>query len=115
WRDADDLLQPMGGAEAPQYGQAGLPYGAKNAPFETVAEVEQVLGMDPGLFAAAAAHLTVFTGLPRPEPRFASDPVLLAMGLEPTQVRQQREQEAGQGPGTIGVGSSTFSIESRAR
>src|SRR5690606_11852501 len=45
WRDADDMTQPQGGAEDPQYAAAGLAWGAKDAPFETVAEVEQVLGM----------------------------------------------------------------------
>ena len=47
WRDADSLTQPQGGAEDPEYAAAGLPYGAKDAPFETVAEAEQVLGVDP--------------------------------------------------------------------
>ena len=48
WRDADPLTQPQGGAEDPEYAAAGLPYGAKDAPFETVAEIEQVLGHDAG-------------------------------------------------------------------
>ena len=34
WRDADALTQPDGGAEDPDYAAAGLPYGAKDAPFE---------------------------------------------------------------------------------
>ncbi|QDW67112.1 general secretion pathway protein GspK [Luteimonas granuli] len=115
WRDSDDLVQPMGGAEARQYAQAGLPYGAKNAPFETVAEVAQVLGMDRRLFAAAVPHLTAFTGLPRPEPRFASDEVLEAMGLDPALVHQQREQAPESLHGLFGAGSGTYSIDSRAR
>ena len=71
WRDGDDLTQPMGGAEDPQYAAAGLPYGAKDAPFDTVAELEQVLGMPRTLFERAAEHLTVFSGLPQPDQRFA--------------------------------------------
>lgn len=47
WRDTDDLGQPSGAAEDPQYAAAGLPYGAKDAPFEDVGELQQVLGMTP--------------------------------------------------------------------
>lgn len=42
FRDADDDFQ-SGGAEAEQYRAAGLPLGPKNAPFETVVELDQVL------------------------------------------------------------------------
>lgn len=115
WRDSDDLVQPMGGAEARQYALAGLPYGPKNAPFETVAEVAQVLGMDRRLSAAAVPHLTAFTGLPQPEPRFASDAVLEAMGLDPALVHEQREQAPESLQGLSGAGSGTYSIDSRAR
>src|SRR5690606_20421139 len=45
WRDSDSLTQPAGGAEDPAYAEAGLPYGAKDAPFESLAELRQVLGM----------------------------------------------------------------------
>ena len=115
WRDADELTQPMGGAEDPQYAEAGLPHGAKDAPFETVAEVEQVLGMDRRLFEAAAPHLTVFTGLPQPDRRFATGEVLQAMGEDPAQVLQQRAAEDALSPGLVGAGSGTYSIDSRAR
>ena len=115
WRDADDLTQPMGGAESPQYAQAGLPYGARNAPFDTVAEVEQVLGMDRALFKASEAHLTVFTGLPTPDQRFASSEVLQALGLDPDLALQQRGDAGGLGESVVGAGSGTYSIDSRAR
>ena len=55
WRDADDLSQPVGGAEDGDYAAAGRPYGAKDAPFETIAELEQVLGMRPVLYASAGS------------------------------------------------------------
>src|SRR4051812_26066439 len=82
WRDADSLTQPQGGVEDPDYESAGLPYGAKDAPFETVAEVEQVMGMTPALYARAAPYLTVFTGNGTPDTAFAAAPVLTAMGLD---------------------------------
>ena len=65
WRDPDLLTQPEGGAEDPDYASAERPYGAKDAPFESVAELEQVLGMTPALYAKVAPDLTVFSGRTR--------------------------------------------------
>lgn len=116
WRDPDDLTQPRGGAEDPQYVAAGLPYGAKDAPFETVAEVEQVLGMTPWLAARLDGHLTVFSGLPIPDVRFATAPLLQAMGIDPEPVLADRERTPVPGDAAfVGGGSGTYSIESRAR
>lgn len=116
WRDADDLTQVQGGAEDPQYAAAGLPWGAKDAPFETIGEVEQVLGMTPELYARLSPHLTIFSGLPMPDPRFATGPVLQAMGVDPAPVLADRERP-GPPPAQafVGSGSGTYSIDSRAR
>jgi general secretion pathway protein K len=43
WRDADDVARP-GGAERHDYERAGVGYGPRNGPFESIAEVRQVLG-----------------------------------------------------------------------
>src|SRR5687768_14039744 len=59
WRDPDPLTQVSGGAEDPDYAAAGRPYGAKDTAFETVAEVEQVLGMTPELYARLEPYLTL--------------------------------------------------------
>ncbi len=115
WRDADSLSQPMGGAEDPQYAEAGLPYGAKDAPFETIAEVEQVLGMDRALFLAVEPYLTVFSGMPQPDRRFAAAPVLQALGVDPELVMPQREAGEAFSGELVGAGSGTYSIDSRAR
>lgn len=117
WRDPDTLTQPAGGAEDAQYAEAGRPHGAKDAPFETAAELEQVLGMTPALYAAVAAHVTVHSGRPQPDQRFASAEVLQAMGVDPTAILLQRESglPADAGAGIAGGGSGTYSIDSRAR
>ena len=115
WRDSDEFTQPMGGAEDPDYASAGLPYGAKDAPFESVAEVEQVLGMERALYEAVARHLTVFSGLPQPDQRFASGEVLQALGADPALVLAQREDPDAPVPDLVGAGSGTYSIDSRAR
>jgi general secretion pathway protein K len=107
WRDADSLTQPAGGAEDPAYADAGLGWGAKDAPFETVAELEQVLGMRPALFASAAPYLTVYTGQATPDTRAADGIVLQAMGAD-----RQRPLD----PDAVPLGGSgTYSIDSRAR
>lgn len=110
WRDTDPLTQPSGGAEDPDYAAAGLAYGAKDAPFETVAEVEQVLGMTPEIYARLESSLTVFTGAPL-NPTYAQGPVLAALGMEVQAALDQRLAA----PPHVGTGSGTYSIESRAR
>ncbi len=106
WRDEDQLVQVAGGAEDPNYAAAGLAWGAKDAPFETVTELEQVLGMRPALFRSLAPYLTVHGALAMPAMAFADAPVLQAMGVE----RPQPIDD------TLPVsGSGTYSIDSRAR
>jgi general secretion pathway protein K len=46
FRDADNLKH-LRGAEEPEYRAAGLAWGPKNAPFQTVEELQQVLGAQP--------------------------------------------------------------------
>jgi len=117
WRDPDPLTQVNGGAEDPDYAAAGRPYGAKDAAFETVAEVEQVLGMTPELYARLEPSLTLYSGRGEPDPTYAQAPVLTAMGLDPAAYLAQRKAPT---PGAgaaqlVGGGSGTYSIDSRAR
>jgi len=78
WKDADDLRRPNG-AESAEYQAAGLPYKPANAAFETVADLQRVLGMTPALFARLAGNLTVYSGAPGINPQFASRAVLMAL------------------------------------
>lgn len=116
WRDADDLSQPVGGAEDGDYAAAGRPYGAKDAPFETIAELEQVLGMTPDLYARLEPFLTLYSGRGQPDATYAQGPVLVAMGMDATAWLAQREVAGAAGAlQLVGTGSGTYSIESRAR
>ncbi|ACA16111.1 putative general secretion pathway protein K [Methylobacterium sp. 4-46] len=56
YRDPDSDPEPNGGAEAPQYRDQGLPYGPRNAPFRSPAEI----GMLPHLGEVEAARLRPF-------------------------------------------------------
>jgi general secretion pathway protein K len=116
WRDADNLSQPVGGAEDGDYAAAGRDYGAKDAPFETIAEVEQVLGMTPDLYARMAPFLTLYSGRGQPDATYAQGPVLEAMGVDAAAWLAQRNATGAAGnPQLVGTGSGTYSIESRAR
>lgn len=88
WRDADDLLNLPGGAEDPQYASAERPYGAKDAPFQTISELQQVLGMSPELYARLKPFITIYSGQERPNPSFAAPEVLAALGFEAPQIAQ---------------------------
>jgi general secretion pathway protein K len=119
WRDPDSLKQPGGGAETADYQAAGLPYGARNARFETLGELQRVLGMDAALYERLEPLLTLYSRQSRPDPRFAAGPVLQALGLDAERLLAERErlQAAADGNVTDGTpvgGSGTYSIESRA-
>ena len=132
WRDPDDLVG-VNGAEAGEYKGAGLPYKPRNAPFETVSELQQVLGMSFELYRELEPLLTIYSGRAQPNPAFAAPEVLqLIPGMTPDSVQlfvQPREQ-APTGPGgqaqmTLTLpdgtpvvaqgGGLTYTIRSRAK
>jgi general secretion pathway protein K len=130
WKDSDDLEQPSG-AELPEYKAAGLSYGPKNAPFDTVSELQQVLGMNYALYSRLEPALTIYSGRSTPSAAYAPLEVLESMpGMTPElaqQILQQRQSMdptdlAGAGiqlpDGTslvAGGGGLTYSVKSRAK
>ncbi len=78
FRDGDGLHR-LDGAEDRDYADAGLPYGAKDAPFEAVEELQQVLGMTRATYARVAPALTVHSGRRGIDPRVAPREVLAAL------------------------------------
>jgi general secretion pathway protein K len=80
WRDIDDLKRPNG-AEAPDYQAAGSKYVPTNSPFESVGELQRVLGMTPELMARLAGTLTVYSRQQGINPVTASREVLLALPI----------------------------------
>jgi general secretion pathway protein K len=75
FRDEDDLPS-RNGAESAAYRAAGLRHGPKNAPFESVTELDQVLGMDLALFARLRSVTTVHSRQPGIDPTKAPPEVL---------------------------------------
>lgn len=128
WRDPDDLVMPNG-AEDPEYEAAGLAYGAADAPFTTVSELQQVLGMNYELFRTVEPAVTVYTGQGAPNASFAPLESLRAMpGMTDDLAQLLIEQRHAWHPTLGGTppllpdgtplmvqgGTGTYSIESRA-
>jgi len=127
WRDPDDMTSPHG-AEEPEYRAAGLPYKPKNGPFDTVGEVQQVLGMDYATFQRIEPAVTLYSGSGQPNPGFAPIEVLRALPgvseeLARSIVAQRQAVPPGQPTGLTlpdgtpvmaGGGGLTYSIQSRA-
>jgi general secretion pathway protein K len=131
WRDPDDMPRPQG-AELNEYRAAGLAYAPRNAPFQTVGEVQQVLGMNYDLFEKIEPAITIYGGGVQPNPAYAPLEVLLALpGMTPDLAQQlivaRQQVLPGQGqPGAAGLtlpdgtpvvangGGNTYTIRSRA-
>ncbi len=127
WRDADDL-RSLHGAEKADYAAAGRHYGPANAPFETIDELRQVLGMSDDLFRKLELLVTVHSRQPGINAAVAPREVLLALpGATPEQVDiflEQRRILLEQGlaapavPGVQGLSAgaivSVFSIQVEA-
>lgn len=83
WRDADDDTRTLG-AEKRQYRLAGLSYGPSNKAFQTLEELQLILGMNEALFNAIEPFITVYSGQTEVNLRDASPALLriLENGLE---------------------------------
>lgn len=78
WRDEDDLAL-LNGAEDGDYDAAGLTYGARDEPFQSVDELRQVLGMTRELYQRLAPDLTVDNDGGGVDQQFASAAVLAVL------------------------------------
>ena len=127
WRDPDDIPRPHG-AEINEYKAAGLAYGPRNGPFQTVSEVQQVLGMNYDLYTKIEPAITIYSGGQTPNAAYAPLQALLALPGMNEQLAQQviaeRQQMApGQNAGltlpdgtpiVANGGGNTYTIRSRA-
>lgn len=109
WRDEGDAKQPRG-AESREYGQADSPWRPANQPFRHPDELKQVLNVDPVTFEKLRPHVTVYTGLDRPEQRLASGPARQALALSTETAEPEASQGAdGSASGLSSEGASTSS------
>ena len=112
WRDADKLRR-LNGAEEAEYLAAGKAYAPSNAPFETVDELQRVLGMTPDLFRLVEPALTVYSKQPGINTAVAPRSALLAIpGVNPEMadqfLAQRQSASAAQQPAPVFVGAGVF-------
>ncbi len=75
WRDADELVQ-LDGAEKDEYKKAGLSYQPSNKPFQSIEELQLVLGMTEHVFKWLENRITVYSGQPKVDLTQATKEVL---------------------------------------
>jgi general secretion pathway protein K len=75
WRDGDDLMN-IDGAEKNQYQEAGLNVQPSNKPFQTLDELQQVLGMNEATLKWLEPLVTVYADAPQVDLQLASKEVL---------------------------------------
>jgi general secretion pathway protein K len=78
WRDPDDMPREQG-AEVNEYKAAGLSYAPRNAPFQTVSEVQQVFGMDYDLYQKIEPAITIYSNSGTPNAAYAPLEALRAL------------------------------------
>lgn len=95
WRDPDDLPR-LYGAEIDEYLAEGYPYGPANQAFQSVDELQQVMGVSFDLFQQLENLLTVHGRGGQVNPAFAPAEVLAAMpdmDLESAQMFVEERQQ----------------------
>lgn len=75
----EDHARRLTGLEDDDYRALGLPYGAKDGPFEDVEELRLVPGITPEVFGRLRPLLTIHSGSARVNPAVASRAVLLSL------------------------------------
>jgi general secretion pathway protein K len=78
WRDPDDLVH-LNGAEKKEYQDAGLSYQPRNKPFQSIEELQLVLGMDATVFQWIEPLVTIYSGQQQVDLQHAAKEVLQAM------------------------------------
>lgn len=79
FRDPDDLRHHSG-AEDDDYAAAGLKHDAKDGPFDSIEELNQVYGMTAALYEQVAPALTIHSGRAEPVAQVAPPEVEAALG-----------------------------------
>jgi general secretion pathway protein K len=95
WRDNDNI-KGFDGAEDDDYESEGYAYGAKDALFDTVPELQQVMGVSYEMYRQLEKAITVYSGSRNINLAYAGEQALMALeGVEREDARQfiqEREQ-----------------------
>ncbi|MGZ8185590.1 MAG: general secretion pathway protein GspK, partial [Methylobacter sp.] len=82
WRDEDDLVH-IDGAEKKEYREAGLTYQPGNKPFQSIEELQMVLGIDENVFLWIEDLVTIYSGQPVDMQQASKKVLQVLPGLEP--------------------------------
>lgn len=78
WRDNNNIMEPNG-AEAEQYSAAGFTYTPRNKVFNSVEELQMVMGMTPEIYQQLEGMISVYATKKGINPVTASRSVLLTL------------------------------------
>ncbi|MBF0460609.1 MAG: general secretion pathway protein GspK [Magnetococcales bacterium] len=118
WRDKNDLNQ-LNYVEKSGYREAGLAYGAKHAPFESVRELRLVLGMTDEIYDAIQLAVTVYSQQAEPNKKTAPVQVLKALSdlseMELKKILAERELSKESDEQTMEPNIGVYRIQSEAK
>jgi general secretion pathway protein K len=113
WRDAGSAKR-LHGAKAPDYAAAGLAYGPRNGPFQSVDELRLVLGITPQLFRRIEPLVTVHSGRAMIDPQFAPEKLVAAISGSNTSAPGALSASPDSRGNRRGVIGPSISLEGRA-
>jgi general secretion pathway protein K len=102
WREGG-IGKRINGAKAGDYRAAGFLYGPRNGPFQSVEELQLVMGITPALYRRLAPSLTIHSQTPWVDPAFAPPDVMTALdGLGGTSAPARQANAARTGGVMVG-------------
>ncbi|HTU54202.1 MAG TPA: hypothetical protein VMF62_09550 [Acetobacteraceae bacterium] len=100
WREPG-LGKRLNGAKRADYLAAGYPYGPREGPFHSVAEMKLVMGMTQDIFDRVSPSLTVFSQVATVDADLAPRSVLVALaGMNDTRIDQILDARMASDPGS---------------
>ncbi len=129
WRDSDDMKR-ANGAEAKDYQAEGKAHVPQNKNFQSLEELQMVMGMSPALYRKLEPLLTIYTGQDGINPQKASGEALrLLFGMDEQAVAEFLNQRKATQPNTpapplnvppggirvIGGGDTAYTIFAQSR
>jgi general secretion pathway protein K len=99
WRDPDDLVH-LNGAEETEYKQADKGWAPRNTNFQTLEELQMVLGMTPAIYRRLERVLTIYSGQDGINHKKASlEALMMLPGVDEAMARSYIEQRRATLPG----------------
>jgi general secretion pathway protein K len=101
WRDNNELVR-LHGAEKDQYADEGLKYKPRNKPFQSIEELQLVLGLNGEIFREIESMITIYSNKGSVDKKSASIEVLSVLAGK-TAEEQDKDTESSQEPEENGL------------